>query len=713
MGHGEASIWNPRTLIEVSADTKRVDEVLTATANQTLFELQDFVYVVGTGSLEIHKNGAMLRPNIDWVEQSDTTFSLVIGATLGDQIIATGYVGITGNVDVRDTDIYIQNYQDLRDYAGTEITTYLQGNTVRGDGGEAFFQKLTGAAPGFYVDDNYLVIVPTGGDGSIGWIRLGRNRSFATIAAMVAATNIIIGDYLVVEDRNGLGPLFFKAVAAATGTDDDGSFIDLATHQAQQNFPTVITLKMFGAVGDDSNNDTAAIQAAVDYCRTNNRALAVNDDSIFTITSTLFLDGVAGSNLSSFELFGYGNTSVIKTVTADIHMIQTTIGNTHSNVHIHNFNMINAGSISSTERHCLHMRDISQLTVENMFFEDTDGDGLNMRDVDNGIVRNIYCKDTRRQGVSLTQGSGIIIENIRGEGTMINLVDIEPNVGDLIENLTVRNVSMDNPGLFSSLRVLGDAAATIRDIVIDDIKTHTLSISDAENVSVSNIIASPNVSFPSFNLADIAGATVSNIQVVGTGVANDKFKVSNCTGIKVTNVVLECDSALNNGNIDVLGCTNLSIDNVSINDASLIGVRVRNSTNTRLKSIDIDGATTGIFLIPSTSNDGVYMFNINTPGCTTGINITGANGLVSILDSNLAGATTAIDDSGLTTGQKNYNNIVGYNANFIGTAAPVAGDYIRGDKVYHNNPSAGGTMGFVCTASGTPGTWKTFGDIAV
>lgn len=45
-------------------------------------------------------------------------------------------------------------------------------------------------------------------------------------------------------------------------------------------------------------------------------------------------------------------------------------------------------------------------------------------------------------------------------------------------------------------------------------------------------------------------------------------------------------------------------------------------------------------------------------------------------------------------------------------AAPTTGTWMRGDRVYDQTPTAGGTEGWVCTASGTPGTWKAFGSIA-
>lgn len=45
-------------------------------------------------------------------------------------------------------------------------------------------------------------------------------------------------------------------------------------------------------------------------------------------------------------------------------------------------------------------------------------------------------------------------------------------------------------------------------------------------------------------------------------------------------------------------------------------------------------------------------------------------------------------------------------------AAPTTGTYVVGDIVWRQTTLAGGYMGWVCTTSGTPGTWKTFGAIS-
>ena len=48
-----------------------------------------------------------------------------------------------------------------------------------------------------------------------------------------------------------------------------------------------------------------------------------------------------------------------------------------------------------------------------------------------------------------------------------------------------------------------------------------------------------------------------------------------------------------------------------------------------------------------------------------------------------------------------------------GSAAPVADYHARGEIIYDIAPTAGGKVGWVCTAAGTPGTWKAFGAIDV
>jgi hypothetical protein len=43
--------------------------------------------------------------------------------------------------------------------------------------------------------------------------------------------------------------------------------------------------------------------------------------------------------------------------------------------------------------------------------------------------------------------------------------------------------------------------------------------------------------------------------------------------------------------------------------------------------------------------------------------------------------------------------------------APTTGEWIKGEIFWNTNPAPGGNVGWVCTTSGSPGTWKTFGSI--
>lgn len=47
----------------------------------------------------------------------------------------------------------------------------------------------------------------------------------------------------------------------------------------------------------------------------------------------------------------------------------------------------------------------------------------------------------------------------------------------------------------------------------------------------------------------------------------------------------------------------------------------------------------------------------------------------------------------------------------FGAAAPVSGAYEVGDRVINSAPSAGGVEGWICTSPGSPGIWKTLGQI--
>lgn len=92
------------------------------------------------------------------------------------------------------------------------------------------------------------------------------------------------------------------------------------------------------------------------------------------------------------------------------------------------------------------------------------------------------------------------------------------------------------------------------------------------------------------------------------------------------------------------------------------------------------------------------------------------------LDSAVTHQITGIDTTlkfGRSVIQPGMLNLVGPFVGFgdnarqqtTGTAAPTTGEHGRGDVVWNISAAAGGKVGWVCTAAGTPGTWKAFGVI--
>lgn len=267
-----ANAWAPQTILKISAETKSVSERFTAVEGQVLFDIKTFAYFKDTGALEVHKNGLLLTPQIDWVEQTSTTFALVQPATANDVLVATAHVAISGNVDVRDTDIFISNYQALRDYTGTEITIYTQGRVTAADGGEGMFQLLTGFAIGFFTDNNYNILVPTAGDGSSAWLSKS-TLDFNTIDDLEASVRVKVGDivttfgYIVLGDA---GSNKYEIVAAGTATPNEGSVIDLpgSGFQAIALFgvaPVNFNSRQWGVVADGVTDDTVQMDRALDF----------------------------------------------------------------------------------------------------------------------------------------------------------------------------------------------------------------------------------------------------------------------------------------------------------------------------------------------------------------------------------------------------------------------------------------------------------------
>ena len=94
------NVWTPSSSFvpQAQAAGTLLYQRFVSTAAQSLYTLTSFAYAVSTGSLLVFQNGSLLTPVVDYVETSATSFTLTSPATLSDEVVAFGFVGITGTV---------------------------------------------------------------------------------------------------------------------------------------------------------------------------------------------------------------------------------------------------------------------------------------------------------------------------------------------------------------------------------------------------------------------------------------------------------------------------------------------------------------------------------------------------------------------------------------------------------------------------------------
>lgn len=132
--------------------------------------------------------------------------------------------------------------------------------------------------------------------------------AFGSVADMVSNIGLQIGDIAITDAYyDGIygGGGTYEIVAAGTGTADGGSYIDLSTYQAKLIPDIFVTARQFGAVGDDSTDDTVSLKNAYTYAKglTNKKALYI-DEGKYRFSSQLLWDG-------GINVIGFGPEKVV------------------------------------------------------------------------------------------------------------------------------------------------------------------------------------------------------------------------------------------------------------------------------------------------------------------------------------------------------------------------------------------------------------------
>lgn len=252
------------------------------------------------------------------------------------------------------------------------------------------------------------------------------------------------------------------------------------------------------------------------------------------------------------------------------------------------------------------------------------------------------------------------------------------------------------------------------------------------------------------------GGTIPQLEFVGTA-SNDTLRDVSIDSANLVGAFTNPEALTNQGVIHTRNIDTLGINNAKVSSAPTIGLSVVDVKNSTMRGITVATASGGNGAYISGGDD-VNLNGFNISGTSAaGINITTnpkkvsvSNGrVVSATDYGVFGNTTTTE---LLVQGVEVDTVAGLNRAFygaggnvsfignksnaathllvgagtrkrerdntwnaavaVGSAAPTSGTYSVGDIVWNTAPAASGTVGWVCTTAGTPGTWKTFGSIA-
>lgn len=191
--------------------------------------------------------------------------------------------------------IFADNYQDIRDYAGLSDILYAKGKASIADGGQNFFQKVTGASPATYTDNGVNVIVPTGGDGSEAWVAVTRPSTASTIADLRLLVPTYDGQQVELLGHTiaGIGGgTFYYDASDTTSADNNGTVIVTSGGERwKRHDANSSTAEEFGFLRGNSDM-TSVLQNYADFSCSESKLFKLPEGTV--TTDSLVFNDAAG-----------------------------------------------------------------------------------------------------------------------------------------------------------------------------------------------------------------------------------------------------------------------------------------------------------------------------------------------------------------------------------------------------------------------------------
>ena len=422
-------------------------------------------------------------------------------------------------------------------------------------------------------------------------------KVFETVSDMVSSATLSIGDHVRTLGYSSIGDggqNEYDIVPAGTGTADDGSFIDLSSHQAKGLFPNYpISIAQFGAALNGVADDSTEANGQAAYCN----YIYIPKGKTALIASNI------NAPASGFSIFGADFTSTIKfsgnnrritTDYGDYYMHHLTIDGAKPNVGYETTNNTDYGCLVGDAAASV----IKGFKFDYVRFKDIGLDGIRLENCDDvEILPTCEFINCRRWGVTVIPDA-YGMDNISIKGRFdsdfgggpvgkeypLGAVDTEPNAA--------------HPSLDMTNIRYSDIQSNRGEIAILDKEFDTLD-SVISDVSVTN--APLRVYNNRFNIkgADISGS-----------LGYFKADITDSIATEINHVDI---TFTNTGRSEVRDSTNNRLNLIAADyvDESALGIGVSSSgtgTSSGKVLTDVDGESVYLRQMSLTTGTGTYLF---------------------------------------------------------------------------------------------------------
>jgi len=451
------------------------------------------------------------------------------------------------------------------------------------------------------------------------------------------------------DERDGV----FYWNGSATDTADGGIMVQPdagGTGRWQRLYNGKIAAEWFGCKGDAATDNLLTLQTAIDTAAALQVGLKLGRGTFLSSGNLVLKSG------ATVEGAGYG--TVLKASGPDVRMFQnenrTGPTVTDANIQVRNLRIDNTASGSTSEfSHCLDLRYIRDLTVENVWCHNAKGDGVYILSCEGFTIRDIKCDGIERQGVAVVDGTNFVIENIRARNHAKTIVDLEPNSGDTISNGVVRDVYSEDGSETQGVNIWNEGTrGDISNVLIQNIYGKKFKCRGVLNSTVSDIFVTSVAGDYTLEIFDNGNMQFNNINVLGSAIVNQKIKISSCNHCVWRGVNVEGSASASFSCFELLSSSHITIYDLHISNAGNNGIWWRDSDYCRFVNPVIeDDIANAVYFDGNAGTGNSYsrVEGLLTVNSTRALRLdAGTNGKI-YLDGNIEGSTAKVSASGSST----------------------------------------------------------------